>query len=74
MTSTAVICPGKVRSAKKILAEKGVYINPVAPYGYQRAPDDKHLLIPDPRDRFCGAAHLFFDRGWLYYRDGGAGC
>lgn len=38
----------KVRSAKKILAEKGVYINPVAPYGYQRAPDDKHLLIPDP--------------------------
>ena len=38
----------KVRSAKKILAEKGVYINPVAPYGYQRAPDDKHLLLPDP--------------------------
>lgn len=38
----------KVRSAKKILAEKGVYINPVAPYGYQRAPDDKHLLVPDP--------------------------
>ena len=38
----------KVRSSKKILAEKGVYINPVAPYGYQRAPDDKHLLIPDP--------------------------
>lgn len=38
----------KVRSAKKILAEKGVYINPVAPYGYQRSPDDKHLLIPDP--------------------------
>ena len=37
----------KVRSAKKILAEKGVYINPVAPYGYQRAPDDKHLLVPD---------------------------
>ena len=38
----------KVRSAKKILAEKGVYINPVAPYGYQRSPDDKHLLVPDP--------------------------
>lgn len=38
----------KVRSAKKTLAEKGVYINPVAPYGYQRPPDDKHLLVPDP--------------------------
>ena len=38
----------KVRSAKKKLAEKGVYINPVAPYGYRRDPCDKHLLVPDP--------------------------
>ncbi len=38
----------KVRSAKKTLAKKGVYINPVAPYGYQRDPADKHLLVPDP--------------------------
>nr|WP_295630628.1 recombinase family protein [uncultured Intestinimonas sp.] len=38
----------KVRSAKKTLAEKGVYINPVAPCGYRRAPNDKHLLVPDP--------------------------
>lgn len=37
----------KVRSAKKTLAEKGVYINPMAPYGYRRDPEDKHLLIPD---------------------------
>ena len=28
----------KVRSAKKNLAERGVYINPVAPYGYVKDP------------------------------------
>lgn len=39
----------KVRSAKYQLAKRGLYINPVAPYGYQRAPDDKHKLIPDPK-------------------------
>lgn len=38
----------KVRSAKKNLAERGVYINPVAPYGYVKDPDDKHHLIIDP--------------------------
>lgn len=38
----------KVKSAKRRLAERGVNINPVAPYGYQKAPDDKHLLIPNP--------------------------
>ena len=38
----------KVRSAKRTLATKGVYINPVAPYGYKRDPSDKHLLVPDP--------------------------
>ena len=37
----------KVRSAKKTLAEKGIYINSMAPYGYRRDPEDKHLLIPD---------------------------
>ena len=37
----------KVRSAKKTLAEKGIYINPVAPYGYRRDLEDKHLLVPD---------------------------
>lgn len=38
----------KVRSAKHQLAKRGVYINPVAPYGYRKHPDDKHQLIPDP--------------------------
>lgn len=38
----------KVRSAKYQLAKQGVYINPVAPYGYQKHPDDKHRLVPDP--------------------------
>lgn len=38
----------KVRSAKHQLAKRGVYINPVAPYGYQKDPSDKHRLIPDP--------------------------
>lgn len=39
----------KVRSAKKHLAERGVYINPVAPFGYKKDPRDKHRLIPDPK-------------------------
>lgn len=39
----------KVISAKYNLAKRGVYINPVAPYGYMRDPKDKHLLLPDPR-------------------------
>ncbi len=38
----------KVRSAKKMLATQGVYINSVAPYGYLKDPNDKHRLIPDP--------------------------
>jgi DNA invertase Pin-like site-specific DNA recombinase len=38
----------KVRSAKKNLAERGVYINPVAPYGYVKDPNDKHHLMIDP--------------------------
>lgn len=38
----------KVRSAKTTLAGRGVYINPVAPYGYQKDPEDRHRLIPDP--------------------------
>ena len=38
----------KVRSAKKNLAERGVYINPVAPYGYFKDPNDKHHLMIDP--------------------------
>lgn len=37
----------KVRSAKKMLATRGVYINPVAPYGYKKDPEEKHRLIPD---------------------------
>ena len=38
----------KVRNAKKHLAERGVYINPVAPFGYRKDPNDRHKLIPDP--------------------------
>ena len=38
----------KVRSAKYQLAKRGVYINPVAPYGYQKSLEDKHILVPDP--------------------------
>lgn len=38
----------KVRTAKATLAGRGVYINPVAPYGYMKDPEDKHRLIPDP--------------------------
>ena len=38
----------KVRSAKKNLAERGVSINPVAPYGYVKDSNDKHHLRIDP--------------------------
>ena len=39
----------KVKSAKLRLAQRGVNINPVAPYGYLKAPGDKHRLIPNPQ-------------------------
>ena len=38
----------KVKSAKKQLVERGVYINPVPVFGYRKAPGDKHQIIPDP--------------------------
>lgn len=38
----------KVKTAKERLARKGVNINPVAPFGYVKDPNDKHKLIPDP--------------------------
>lgn len=38
----------KVISAKRNLAERGVYINSIAPYGYRRDPENKHRLLPDP--------------------------
>ena len=39
----------KVKSAKLRLAQQGININPVAPYGYLKDPGDRHRLIPDPR-------------------------
>ena len=39
----------KVKSAKLRLAQRGININPVAPYGYLKDPGDKHKLIPDPK-------------------------
>lgn len=37
----------KVRSAMRSRMEKGKFINHV-PYGYRKAPEDKHRMIPDP--------------------------
>lgn len=37
----------KIRSARKILAQKCYYTSPYAPYGYKQDPIDKHRLIPD---------------------------
>ena len=37
----------KVRSAQRSRMKTGKYVN-VPPYGYQRDPDDKHHLLPDP--------------------------
>ena len=39
----------KVKSAKLRLAQRGININPVAPYGYLKDPCDKHRLIPNPQ-------------------------
>ena len=38
----------KVRSAKKSLVERAVYINPTARYGFLKDPQDKHRLVIDP--------------------------
>lgn len=38
----------KVKSAKAQLVQRGVYINPVAPFGYRKDPNDKHSLLIDP--------------------------
>lgn len=38
----------KVRSAKKSLVERAVYINPTARYGFLKDPEDKHRLMIDP--------------------------
>jgi hypothetical protein len=37
----------KVRAVKKICAQNGKYTGAFAPYGYRKADDNKHLLIPD---------------------------
>lgn len=39
----------KVKTAKQRLAKRGVNINPVAPFGYVKDPNDRHKLIPDPK-------------------------
>lgn len=38
----------KVRSAKKSLVKRAVYINPTARYGFLKDPEDKHRLVIDP--------------------------
>jgi hypothetical protein len=37
----------KVRAIKRMYAQDGKYMGSVAPYGYRKSPDNKHLLIPD---------------------------
>lgn len=37
----------KVKSAKRMRAEKGLFLSPFAPYGYVKAPDDKNRLVID---------------------------
>lgn len=50
----------KVKSAKLRLAQRGVNINPVAPYGYLKAPGDKHRLIPNPQAHQSCSAFLLW--------------
>jgi len=37
----------KVRKVKKAMAEQGKFANSRAPYGYQKSPEDKHILVID---------------------------
>jgi DNA invertase Pin-like site-specific DNA recombinase len=37
----------KIRSSKKIMAAKGEFVGTLAPYGYQKHPDDCHRFIVD---------------------------
>lgn len=39
----------KVRAVRKICAESGKFLGTYAPYGYNKSPDDKHVLIIDER-------------------------
>jgi len=38
----------KIKSAKRTMSQRGLYVGAIAPYGYMKHPDDKHKLIPDP--------------------------
>ena len=38
---------GKVKNAKRMRAEKGLFLSPFAPYGYVKAPEDKNRLVID---------------------------
>ena len=38
---------GKVKNAKRMRAEKGLFLSPFAPYGYVKDPEDKNRLVID---------------------------
>lgn len=38
---------GKVKNAKRMRAEKGLFLSPFAPYGYVKDPEDKNRLLVD---------------------------
>ena len=38
---------GKVKNAKRMRAEKGLFLRPFAPYGYVKDPEDKNRLLID---------------------------
>ena len=40
---------GKVKNAKRMRAEKGLFLSPFAPYGYVKDTDDKNRLIIDEK-------------------------
>ena len=48
----------KIKTAKHQQARKGMFIGGQAPYGYKKAPDDKHRLIIDPEA--AGVVRLIF--------------
>ncbi|MCM1025513.1 MAG: recombinase family protein, partial [Roseburia sp.] len=38
----------KIRAVKRSTFKAGKYIGAYAPFGYQKSPEDKHILVPDP--------------------------
>ena len=39
----------KIKSAKRLRAQRGDFLSPFAPYGYMKSPENHSVLLPDPQ-------------------------